>query len=119
MPQYPAVINLSSLNGSNGFKISGPAAYQYMGISVSSAGDVNGDGFADIIVSAPGNKATPGAAYVIFGKASGFAANIDPSSLNGSNGFALSGVPDIGFYGYGNLSVATAGDINGDGFDSK
>ena len=49
------------------------------GWSVSSAGDVNGDGFDDLIVGAPsadasGNaKADAGESYVIFGKASGFA----------------------------------------------
>ena len=35
---------------------------------------------------------SPGASYVVFGKASGFAANLDLSSLDGSNGFKLSGV---------------------------
>ena len=47
---------------------------------MASAGDVNGDGFADLIVGA--NRADPhgsnsGASYVVFGKASGFGANID------------------------------------------
>lgn len=41
MAQYPAVIELSSLDGSNGFRISGEAAYDFSGISVASAGDVN------------------------------------------------------------------------------
>ena len=71
------------------------AADDRSGCSVASAGDVNGDGFADLIVGASG--ADPhgnysGASYVVFGKASGFAANLDLSSLNGSNGFKLSGV---------------------------
>ena len=64
--------------------------------SVASAGDVNGDGFADLIVGAPGcrsaRRRNPGASYVVFGKASGFAANLDLSSLDGSNGFQLNGV---------------------------
>src|ERR1051325_3315757 len=46
---FPANIDLSSLNGSNGFKLSGKAAGHYSGWSVSAAGDVNGDGFADLI----------------------------------------------------------------------
>ena len=65
-------------------------------VSVASAGDVNGDGFADLIVGALGSNAPgllhSGASYVVFGKASGFAANFDLSSLDGSNGFKLSGV---------------------------
>src|SRR4051794_41105671 len=52
-PAFAAVFELSSLDGSNGFTINGVAADDHAGESVSDAGDVNGDGFADIIVSAP------------------------------------------------------------------
>ena len=58
-----------------GFKIQGDAAGDLAGASVSSAGDVNGDGFADLIVGAMATTAAAtiaGAAYVIFGKARGF-----------------------------------------------
>ena len=91
---FAANIDLSSLDGSNGFKLSGVAAGDCSGSSVASAGDVNGDGFADLIVGAPRRPARldSGASYVVFGKASGFAANLDLSSLDGSNGFKLSGV---------------------------
>ena len=117
MAQFPANINLSSLNGSNGFQINGETAGDYSGYSVSSAGDVNGDGFDDLIIGADG--ANPhgndsGASYVVFGKASGFAANLNLSSLNGSNGFQISGEAAGDFSG---LSVSSAGDVNGDGFD--
>ena len=54
-----------------------------------------------------------GASYVVFGKASGFAANIDLSSLDGATGFKLSGVAAVDGTG---SSVASAGDVNGDGF---
>ena len=49
---FAANIDLSSLDGSNGFKLSGVAAYDEAGYSVASAGDVNGDGFADLIIGA-------------------------------------------------------------------
>ena len=51
---FAANINLSSLDGTTGFKLSGVAAVDISGRSVASAGDVNGDGFADLIVGAPG-----------------------------------------------------------------
>ena len=53
MAQYPANIDLSSLDGSNGFKLSGAEVFDLSGWSVAGAGDVNGDGFADLIVGAP------------------------------------------------------------------
>jgi hypothetical protein len=116
MPQFPALIGLSSLNGSNGFRLNGEVAGNRSGFSVASAGDVNGDGFADVIVGAfnanvPGISS--GASYVVFGKASGFAASINLSSLDGSNGFQLSGAAA---YDNSGRSVASAGDVNGDGF---
>src|SRR5262245_44481735 len=109
MAQFPSNIDLSTLNGTTGFRLSGASASDYSGCSVASAGDVNGDGFADLIVGArqaDPNGLQSGASYVVFGKASGFASNLDLSSLDGSNGFRLSGVAPNDFSG---RSVASAG----------
>ena len=117
MAQFPANIDLSSLDGSNGFKLSGAAANDYSGRSVASAGDVNGDGFADVIVGAAHGSSPyadrSGASYVVFGKASGFAADLDLSSLDGSDGFKLGGEAATDRSGW---SVDSADDVNGDGF---
>ena len=53
---FASNLELSALDGTNGFKINGEAAGDDSGFSVASAGDVNGDGFADLIVGAPGRS---------------------------------------------------------------
>jgi hypothetical protein len=113
----PANLNLSTLDGNNGFKLSGAVAEDATGVSVSGAGDVNGDGFDDLLVGVPRADPTAqgaGAAYVVFGKASGFAPNLNLATLNASDGFKLSGVAAGDALG---ISVSAAGDMNGDGFD--
>jgi Ca2+-binding RTX toxin-like protein len=109
-------IDLASLAPTDGFKIQGRYG-DSAGYSVSSAGDVNGDGFADIIVGAIGNYdggPGAGAAYVIFGKAGGFAPVIDLNALTVTDGFEIMGASYSELVGH---SVSAAGDVNGDGFD--
>ncbi len=117
------VIDLTTLDSGQGFIIQGDTAYDLAGISVSSAGDVNGDGFADIVVGAFGGDdggTTAGEAYVIFGTASGFGTNvggrqvIDLTTLGAARGFIIRG--DAAGDSAG-TSVSSAGDINGDGYD--
>ena len=50
-------MSLGSLNGSNGFRLDGVAAYDFSGFSVAAAGDVNGDGVDDVVIGA--NYADP------------------------------------------------------------
>jgi hypothetical protein len=107
MTTFGTEFQLSSLDGLNGFKISGGSTLYLAGFSVASAGDVNGDGIDDLVVGAPGSG---GAAYVLFGHAGGFSADLQLSALDGTNGFKMTG-------GSAGVSVASAGDLNGDGFD--
>jgi hypothetical protein len=48
--QYPAIFELGNLKGLNGFKLDGETINDRSGNSVSTAGDINGDGCADIII---------------------------------------------------------------------
>ena len=113
-----ASFDLNTLNGTNGFVLNGVAAGDGSGASVSGAGDVNGDGIDDLIIGAsradPNGNGAAGASYVVFGANGGFSAALDLSVLDGTNGFAINGVDAADFSGG---SVASAGDINGDGFD--
>jgi VCBS repeat-containing protein len=111
---FTASIALSSLNGRNGFRLDGENAREYSGHSVSGAGDVNGDDYDDIIIGAYRADGFRGSSYVVFGKASGFTASIDLSSLDGTNGFRLDGENADDNSGW---LVSGAGDFNGDGFD--
>ena len=111
---FPATLALSGLDGSNGFRIDGVDFNDLSGFSVASAGDVNGDGYTDVLVGANIPDGTAGNSYVVFGKAGGFDATFALSGLDGNNGFRLDGVSVNDRAGF---SVASAGDVNGDGFD--
>ena len=116
---FNAQLNLATLDGSNGFVVNGVGADDGSGVSVSNAGDINGDGLDDLIIGAdganPSGQNSAGQSYVVFGKASGFSASIDASTLDGSNGFVINGINV--YDGSGSLIVSSAGDVNGDGFD--
>jgi len=99
----------------SGFAINGEAAGDYSGWSVSDAGDVNGDGFDDLIVGSAGSlfSGTPGKSYVVFGKTDSSAVNLSEVT-SGIGGFAINGEAAGDNSGF---SVSGAGDVNGDGFD--
>lgn len=78
------IIQTGALDADTGFVVTG------------AAGDVNGDGYDDFIVSASSADFGGGqsGAYVVFGTASGFLASFSLSALNGTNGFRLDGTTD-------------------------
>lgn len=115
---YPSLLNLSELDGSNGFYINGSTEPILLGIDVDGLGDINGDGFDDFIISSSfinnqnNNPNDDFGAYVIFGKSS-FPNILDPALLDGSDGFKIFTSPFPG----ASPNVNMAGDINGDGLN--
>jgi PASTA domain/FG-GAP repeat len=105
-------IDLADL-GQGGFAIMGADADDHAGFSVSAAGDVNHDGFGDVLVGAPSaspnGRDAAGTAYVVFGKAS--ADQVSLAAL-GRRGISIVGAKEDDYLGF---SVANAGDADRDG----
>ncbi|MGA1847846.1 MAG: integrin alpha, partial [Thermoplasmatota archaeon] len=85
----------------------GEGQWNYAGIALDGAGDVNGDGFDDIIISAARG---PGKTYLIFGRRSGWKMNMNLVYSNAS--FIGEGTSDQSYRG-----LSGVGDVNNDGYD--
>jgi Ca2+-binding RTX toxin-like protein len=113
---FGASIDLRNLSSTQGFMISG----DHSGSSSRSAGDVNGDGFDDLIIGAASSNSignarpNAGDVYVIYGKAEGFGTHLDLATLTPDQGFVIYGRHAGDYLGQ---SVDSAGDLNDDGFD--
>lgn len=87
----------------------GNQADAHFGISVAGAGDVNGDGYDDVIVGAPdfdGGATNSGRAYVFHGSATGLSTTPD----------WIADAPKVEEHGFFGIVVGPAGDVNGDGY---
>jgi hypothetical protein len=107
----PSAMSLSSA----GMRIHGMVNTQKIGAVLAGGGDINGDGYTDLLLTAPNFGTTAsnlGQAYVIFGSAS-LPAVFALGSLNGSNGFAVASAEPM----TNSLGTAAAiGLVNGDNF---
>ena len=115
-------LSAPELDGTNGFALMNPAGGM---TSVAGAGDVNGDGFMDLLIGSPYDQKNrwrnDGTTYVVFGSDKPFDAQVDLQELNGGDGFAISSAMLDSLYGptraQTGFSVDGAGDVNGDGLD--
>ncbi|MFZ6028822.1 MAG: FG-GAP-like repeat-containing protein [Chloroflexota bacterium] len=109
------------------WRVDGDQANALLGNEVASAGDVNGDGYGDVLVSAPrydNGQTDEGMAFAWYGSANGLActgtpcattpASADWRAEGNQTGSSINGNPTGAFFGY---TVAPAGDVNGDGYD--
>jgi hypothetical protein len=119
-----AVITLPNLAPSDGFLVRGKEGGDAASSDISFAGDVNGDGFGDLLVGSPfgdppsgQNAGTP---YIVFGHAGTFGTLVQGRSvlflgaLNPGEGVVIQG---RNIEAQAGSSVAPIGDFNGDGID--
>jgi hypothetical protein len=103
-----AMGSASGISTGSGTIVESNQAHSAFGVSISGAGDVNGDGYADIIVGAPefaiNSNSAEGACFVYYGTKTG---------VNSNQYKILSLTQDFDDFG---TSVSCAGDVNGDGF---
>jgi hypothetical protein len=101
-----------------GLEVWGAAAYDAAGNSVADAGDVNKDGYRDILIGAyladPSGKTSAGAAYLVFGSPGRSTSAVDTAAALSSQGIKIWGANTGDGWG---SSVSSAGDFNADGID--
>ena len=109
-------VQLSDIaDGDGGFVVNGESSNNYSGSSVSSAGDVNGDGLSDLIIGAKGSNHSgkdSGSSYVVFGKKGNTSVELSDIADARGGGFAIHGAAEGDQSGW---SVSSAGDVNRDG----
>lgn len=101
----------SGLSSSANWIVEGEAENNRFGSTVSTAGDVNGDGYSDIIIGEYSSDSTQ-KIFVYFGSSTGLNSNsfwIYDTGYENPNGFYAEDISQ-------GMQVATAGDVNGDGF---
>lgn len=114
------LFNFDNMLPHNGYRVEGELSNELCGRSVRSAGDFNGDGYADIVLGAHEANGADGAidsgkAYVVFGNTHGASpASVQLSNLSAQQGLVVLGEGD---YDYAGVEVRGIGDFNGDGYD--
>lgn len=114
---FPAVIDVGTLDGNNGRRFFGSTSFERLGEDSADAGDVNGDGIDDLMMSAPfadHGGSSSGSMYIAFGSPQRGPAQLFSASIFGRAGFRMDGF-DIN--GYCGLRQRRIGDINDDGID--
>ena len=102
---FPALIAPEDLDGSNGMRLTGAG----VSFQIGGTGDINGDGLLDFVL---GDQNTgTGSSFIVFGRRGTHPAELDLTTLDGSNGYRLRGVRDGDSLAGGQL-----GDFNNDGF---
>jgi hypothetical protein len=125
------VLDAKTMTASQGFILEGAAGW--LGTSVGAAGDVNGDGRPDLIVSAPFSfiqASSAGTSYIIYGRDKGIqfgnlvngqaVISLASASFGPAEGFSINGrsaLDNLGNVVTADSSIIAPGDLNNDGID--
>ncbi len=114
---FPASLAPADLDGVRGFRVAGPRAGAFAGFHVAAAGDVDGDGFDDLLVGSYGtlDDAGRGGAFLVYGRED-WPTVVDLAAPAAGTVTRLLGPGGHVAGGLGR-AVAAAGDVDGDGFD--
>eukprot|EP00598_Pedospumella_elongata_P002856 CAMPEP_0184976296 /NCGR_PEP_ID=MMETSP1098-20130426/7289_1 /TAXON_ID=89044 /ORGANISM="Spumella elongata, Strain CCAP 955/1" /LENGTH=1020 /DNA_ID=CAMNT_0027499141 /DNA_START=90 /DNA_END=3152 /DNA_ORIENTATION=+ len=116
----PTSLSMSAfVTGPAGIRFLGAAVAEEAGSSVSGAGDINGDGKADLLIGAPAadpsSRSNAGRVYAVFGRSAKLSADFTLSTLTaGTEGFTIIGAASSQYLGW---TVSRGGDLDQDGID--
>lgn len=115
---FGSMLELDRLEAGEGVRFIGVDAGEGSGSAIALGGDMNSDGLGDLLIGAdnarPGGVVGAGRSYVVFGRApEPWPLQFELSELVPDTGFSVVG----GFLDGSGAAIASAGDIDGDGFD--
>ncbi len=107
--RFPAVVDFLNPGKIQSLRFVGSEDVPYIGTSVAAAGDIDADGFADVVIGSPDTSTSSGTAYVLYGRAGRSTTPIDLATLPVADGFRMTaGYPGVG------RNAAGGGDVDGD-----
>jgi hypothetical protein len=112
----PVLLSELAAGGPSGFRIEGTSEDLVFGFSVSGVGDLNGDGLADVVATAPAYPSVErqsGRAVVLFGRRETTSLSVADIANDPALGFIATGADPGDYVGM----CSAAGDVNGDGLD--
>ncbi|MBM1589367.1 putative Ig domain-containing protein, partial [Sulfitobacter mediterraneus] len=109
---FPSEITPSTLDGDAGVFLTQPVPGAFMGADAAFAGDVDGDGVEDVLISGGDLNGATDKVYLVFGRSGEMPGEIDVSQLDGRDGFRIQSLEQDDDFGGG---VSALGDVDGDG----
>ncbi|HEY0720339.1 MAG TPA: hypothetical protein VGE50_03700 [Gammaproteobacteria bacterium] len=107
------VLDLNTYDPARAISVNGIAANDSAGQVIARAGDVNSDGYDDLLIAAPQRNSSTGEVYLVYGHGGAWS-DLELSALDGLNGVKMTGTGS--YTAFGN-AIGAAGDVDGDGYD--